>query len=280
VALVPRFANHQERQLVTPAEQLAKLVTGRAVPDDLRPKANEFIRQTFGERARQLGWAPPESENDDHQILREELVPLVAQAGEPTLVAQAQAMAKTWIDKRTGIPPSMLSAVLGVAAEHGDAAFFDKLLLALRHEPSSRQRSILYRALGRFRDPDLAFRGLDLLLRDGFDMREAFFPLLFGPLAYPETRALPFQFVRQNLDALLKRLPREVGGDFAASLPETGLAFCDAGHRGEVKAFFGERVKQYSGGERNLAQTLETIDQCIAQSQRLGLQYRSFLSKY
>jgi alanyl aminopeptidase len=281
LALAPRFANHQERQLVTPAEELAKLVTTRAVPDDLRPKANEFIRQTFGERARQLGWSQPDGENEDRQILREELVPFVAQAGEdPTLIAQAQAMAKTWIDKRSGIAPSMLSAVLAVAAEHGDSAFFDRLLLAVRQEPSSRQRSILYRAMGRFRDPDIAMRGLDLLLRPGFDMREAFYPLLFGPLAYPETRDLPFQFVRRNLDALLARLPREVGGDFAASLPEIGRAYCDASHRDQVKAFFGERVKHYSGGERNLAQTLESIDQCIAQSQRLGPEYRSFLSKY
>jgi cytosol alanyl aminopeptidase len=174
----------------------------------------------------------------------------------------------------------MLSAVLAVAAEHGDSALFDRLLQAVRQEQSSRQRSILYRAMGRFRNPDLTMRGLDLLLRPGFDMREAFFPLLFGPLAYPETRDLPFQFVRRNLDALLARLPREVGGDFAASLPEIGRAYCDASNRDQVKSFFGERVKQYSGGERNLTQTLESIDQCIAQSERLGPEYRSFLSKY
>jgi cytosol alanyl aminopeptidase len=281
LALVPSFAGHQERELVEPAVDTARLVTGRTVPDDLRPKVNEFIRQTFGERARELGWSPAAADSEDRQLLRERLVPFVAQAGEdPALVAQAQAMAKTWLNTRTGIAPGLVSSVLSVAAEHGDSAFFDRLLLAVRQEQSSRQRSILYRALGRFRDPDLAMRGLDLLLRSGFDLRESFFPLLFGPLAYSETRDLPFQFVRKNLDALMARLPREVGGDFAASLPETGRAFCDAGHRDQLKAFFGERVKQYSGGERNLAQTLEGIDQCIAQSQRLGPEYRSFLSKY
>jgi len=281
LALAPRFANHQERQLTLAAMQLARLVRGRAVPDELEPKANNFIRQTFGERARELGWLPAASDNDDHQLLRQELAPFDAEAGEdPALIAQAQALAKTWIEKRTGIAPAMLSSVLGVAAEHGDAALFDRLLMAVRQEPSSRQRLILYRAMGKFRNPDLAYRGLDLLLRPGFDMREAFFPLLFGPLAYPETRDLPFQFVRHNLDALLTRLPREVGGDFAASLPEIGRAFCDASHRDQLKAFFGERVKQYSGGERILAQTLEGIDQCIAQSKVLGPEYAKFLSKY
>ncbi len=281
LALAPRFANHQERQLTLAAMQLARLVRGRDVPDDLEPKAEDFIRKTFGERARELGWSPGAGENEDHQLLRRELVPFDAQAGEdPVLVAQAQAMAKTWIEKRTGIAPSMRSSVLAVAAEHGDSALFDQLLQAVRKEQSSRQRSLLYRAMGKFRNPDLAYRGLDLLLRPGFDMREAFYPLLFGPLAYPETRDLPFQFVRQNLDALLARLPREVGGDFAASLPEVGRAYCDASHRDQVKAFFGDRVKQYSGGERNLAQTLESVDQCIAQSKVLGPEFAKFLSKY
>jgi len=281
LALVPRFAGHQERSLARQAIGTAELVRGRAVPADLEPKANEFIRQTFGARARELGWSPGTGETEDRQLLREELVPFVAEAGEdPTLIAQAQAMAKTWIDRRTGIAPSMLSPVLAVAAEHGDSAFFDQLLLAVRQEQSSRQRAILYRALGKFRNPDLAYRGLDLLLRPGFDMREALGPLLFGPLAYPETRELPFLFVKKNLNALLSRLPREIGGDFAASLPETGKAFCDAGHRDQLNSFFADRVKQYSGGERILAQTLESIDQCIAQSKALGPEYAKFLSKY
>ena len=281
LALVPHFANHQERQLTLAAVGVAGLVRRRTVPDELLPKVNEFIRQSFGARARELGWAPGTGENEDHQLLREELVPFVAQSGEePTLVAQAQALSKTWIATHAGIAPSLLPAVLAVAAEHGDSAFFDQLLLAAKQEQSSRQRSILYGAMGRFRNPDLAYRGLDLLLRPGFDMREALGPLLFGPLAFPETRDLPFQFVRQNLDALLARLPREVGGDFAASLPEVGRAFCDASHRDQLKAFFSERVKQYSGGERILAQTLESIDQCIAQSKAIGPEYAKFLSKY
>ena len=80
-------------------------------------------------------------------------------------------------------------------------------------------RELLLSALGSFRDPQLAAASLDLLLSKDFDLRESFYPLLFGPLAYAETRDVPFTFVKQHLDALLKRLPREVGEDYAATLP-------------------------------------------------------------
>ncbi len=83
---------------------------------------------------------------------------------------------------------------------------------------------------------------------------------------YPETRSLPFEFVEQNLDTILAKLPREVAEDFAAALPSLGGNFCDAGGRAQVDEFFRDRVKEYTGGPRRLAQALESIDLCSARS--------------
>jgi alanyl aminopeptidase len=137
---------------------------------------------------------------------------------------------------------------------------------------------IIY-ALGSFRNPELAKRAMALLLTNTFDLREAFNPLLLRPLKYRETQALPFEFVKGHVDELLSKLPREVGGDFAAQLPETGRGFCDASHRDEVQAFFQERVKEYTGGPRNLAKTIESINVCIAQKKVLGPELASFLEE-
>jgi hypothetical protein len=65
-----------------------------------------------------------------------------------------------------------------------------------------------------------------------------------------ETRSLPFEFVKQNLDAILANLPREVGEDFAAALPSPGCNFCAAAGRAQVDEFFKDRVKEYTGGPR------------------------------
>jgi alanyl aminopeptidase len=119
---------------------------------------------------------------------------------------------------------------------------------------------------------------LALLLTDEFDFQEA-----FGSLLFPTPREaprLPFEFVMQNLDALLKKLPREVGGDFAADLPKVGDNFCDASNRDDLEAFFKPLVDQFSGGSRNLAQTLEGIDLCIARKQALGPGLAEFLKNY
>jgi len=104
----------------------------------------------------------------------------------------------------------MINVVLHVAAEFGNQELFDRFHDAVLKEKDQRQRSRLLSALGAFRDPKLSRAGLELLLSKDFDPRESFFALLFGPLAYVETRELPFQFVKQNLDKLLARLPREI----------------------------------------------------------------------
>ena len=95
-----------------------------------------------------------------------------------------------------------------------------------------------------------------------------------------DTRDIPFEFVKQHLDALLKRLPREVGEDYAAMLASVGGNFCDAKHRQELDSFFADRVKDYNGGSRTLAQTLESIDLCIAARKSLTPELTAFLNQY
>jgi alanyl aminopeptidase len=100
---------------------------------------------------------------------------------------------------------------------------------------------------------------------------------LIGPQSYSSTRRLPFEFIEHNIDALLKKLPREVGDDFAALLPEAGESFCDASERAELDAFFRPRIENYTGGSRILAQTLERIDLCIARRKALASGLEEFL---
>ncbi len=170
--------------------------------------------------------------------------------------------------------------MLRVAAEFGNRDLFNSIRSAAIAEHDHHVQEELLDALGSFRNPDLARASVDLLLTDDFDLRESFYPLLFGPLTYEETRDVPFEFVRQHLDALLKRLPREVGEDYAAMLPSVGNTFCDSKHRDELDSFFADRVKDYNGGPRTLAQTLEGIDLCIAARKSLAPELTAFLNKY
>ncbi len=281
LALVPEFSHDPDWQVVQSAANIAALLRGESVPANLREKGASFIRKEFGEKAIALGWTAKPDDSEDTRLLRQKLVPFVASAGEEKeLIEQAGMLARGWLQTGHGIDPEMLEPVLRIAAEFGNRELFDSLRAAAIRERHHHVREVLLEALGSFRTPELARASLDLLLSKDFDPRESFYPLLFGPLSYVDTRDVPFEFVKQNLDALLKRLPREVGEDYAAVLPSVGGSFCDAKHRDELDAFFADRVKDYNGGPRTLAQTLESIDLCIAARKSLAPELTAFLNRY
>ncbi|HTC88148.1 MAG TPA: M1 family aminopeptidase [Bryobacteraceae bacterium] len=281
LALVPEFSSDPDWHVVQSAANIAALLRGESVPGNLRDKGARFIRQQFGDKALALGWTAKPGDTDDTRLLREKLVPFVASTGEEKeLIDQAQTLARGWLATRRGIDPEMLQPVLQIAAEFGNRDLFNSLRMAAIEEREHHNREVLLEALGSFRRPELARASLDLLLSKDFDMRESFYPLLFGPLSYVDTRDIPFEFVKQHLDALLKRMPREVGEDYAAMLPSVGGNFCDAKHREELDSFFADRVREYNGGPRTLAQTLESIDLCIAARKSLTPELTAFLNQY
>lgn len=278
LALVPEFSQNTAPQVVQASANIARLLKSETVSADLRRKGARFIRQEFGERAIALGWLPKPGDSDDTRLLRQTLVPFVANVGEQKeLIQEAQALAHDWLNKRQTVSPEMLGPLLQVAAEFGDRDLFNLLRTAAGQARDHNLREELLQALGSFRNPVLAAASMDLLLSRDFDSRESFYPLLFGPLSYAETRDVPFEFVKQHLNSLLQRIPREAGDDFAAALPTVGGSFCDAKRRDELESFFGDRVKDYTGGQRALAQTLEGIDLCIAARKTLTPELTKFL---
>jgi cytosol alanyl aminopeptidase len=279
--LVPEFSKDPDWHVVQAAASIAALLRGESVPSNLREKGANFIRQQFGEKALALGWTAQPDDNEDTRLLRQKLVPFVASAGEEkALIDEAEKLAREWLETRRGIGSDMLEPVLRVAAEFGNRDLFNSLRTAAIEERDHHVREVLLEALGSFRNPELARAALDLLLSNDFDLRESFYPLLFGPISFLDTREVPFEFVKQHLDALLKRLPREVGQDYAAMLPGVGGTFCDTKHRDELDSFFADRVKDYNGGPRTLAQTLEGIDLCIAARKSLAPELTAFLNHY
>jgi cytosol alanyl aminopeptidase len=281
LALVPEFSKDPAPQVVEMAANIAGLLKSEDVPEDLRENAARFIRREFGERATALGWLAKPGESDDTRLLRQKLVPFVASSGEQKdLIQEAERLALAWLNKEQTISPEMLDPLLDVAAEFGGRDLFNLLRAAAIQERDHALREELLDALGSFRNPELARASLDLLLSKDFDPRESFYPLLFGPAAYVETRDIPFDFLKQHLNLLLKRLPREVGEDYAAVLPSVGRTFCSVKRRDELDSFFRDRVKDYTGGPRVLAQTLEGIDLCISARKALAPELTTFLSQH
>ena len=274
--LVPRFGGDADRQIVTSTLRISGDVRQHLVPADLLPHYARFVSKVYGERARSLGLAPTAGEDEETRLLREELVPFVAREGEePALQAEAKRLSLAWLTDRKAIAPELAGDVLAVAAHFGDAELFDRFLGAIKPSKERRDRRRLFHALGEFRQPDLVRRALALSLSDEFDSRESI-SVVTVAADTGNSPELAWDFFKEHYDAMLARQPRESVGD----APEIAKAFCDPAHRKDVADFFRGRIEKLPGGPRNLAQTLETIDLCIALRTAQEGSVKEFLAKY
>jgi alanyl aminopeptidase len=275
-----RFANDPMPEVVSTTIAIVSEAGYNLAPPDLKPNYERFVRKVYGPRAHELGWTPKPGEGDDARFLRSELVQFVANDGaDAVLSAEAVRLASKWLDDRSGIAPGMLTVVLETAAAHGDRPLYERMAAALAKTTDPAERQALIAGMAAFSDPAIIKANFGLLLDGAVDLREAR-GLMLGPLRDPRTRAIPFELVRDNYDQLASKVPGSFRGEFSARLPRVGSAFCDEKHRAEVEAFFKDRSAKATGGARILAQTLESIDQCIAIRQAQEPSVAEFLKGY
>ena len=184
-----------------------------------------------------------------------------------------------WLDDHKAVPSDMTNAVLAAATRDGDRALFDRFLTAAKAEKDRQQRGRIINSLGGFRNPELVREAQKVGMSDAFDARESLF-LLFAGFGDPSTRRMPFEFVRDNYDAVMKRVPNAITGGGGSFIPQVAGGFCSAAERKEASDFFEERMKQVEGGPRVLAQVLEGITLCEARRNGQRASVAAFLEKY
>jgi len=276
LALVPAFANDRDRPVVEAVQKIAAAPRDLLVTDAMRPRYRRFVSEVFGARARALGWKAKPGEDEDTQLLRETLVPFAANEGdEPALVADAMRLASAWLKDRSAVDAQMVTAVLDVAARHGDMELFQSFVAEARKATDRRERTRLLSSLGLFRDPSVVPAALRVTLADAFDARETVV-ILREVASNRETRPEAWAFLKANFDRLTARLPRESPARF----PSLAAGFADAEHRADVEAFFKDKAPRYMGGPRYLAQALEQIQLRAALRSAQQESVNDFLSHY
>jgi cytosol alanyl aminopeptidase len=275
LAVVPDLARHPSRHVVQAALALAGRVR-TLVPPALAPAHSRWIRDTYGARARELGWHPRPDDGEETRALRVSLLGLVAGVGEdPELAGEAGLLADAWLRDRRAVDPEMVDVVLRTAARYGDAALFEVWRKAALEEKDRNERRRLLAALGGFRDEGIARSALALILSADFDIRETF-GIAWQLSASRETRTLAYDFVKTNFDTLVARLPRDGASGFASF----GASLCEESAVGELESFFKERTARFRGGPRRYAQALESLKLCIALREAQGSSAAGALSRY
>ena len=273
LALVPKVMSDGTRHTVRVTSSFVQGFRSHLVSSAMRVNYERFVRQTYGDRARKLGWEPLPGESEETRLLRPDLIGLVGGPGEDKeLQKQARVLAERWLKDKKAVWPDMVGTVMSLSARHGDQAWFDRLLDLARKEKDRTRRGVLLGALASFRDPAIVQKRLNILLGDDFDVREL--RGFYG--ADPDLVDLRFDFVKKNYDALAAKLPDRS----TARLIRIGSDYCDDAHRAEVESTFRDRAAKAFGGERVLDETLEQIDLCIASRKAQQESVETFLKKY
>jgi len=251
---VPAMLRAQDRFSVGAAVELATSLEA-LLPPGLEPGWRAWILKTFGPAARKLGWKPRKGDDLDAETIRGALVHLVADAGDEGLRKEAVRLAKNW----KALPASTRVHVLAIAAD-ADAATFQAVREAALVEPDRVVRADLLNALTSGRDPKRVRDALALMLDDRLDVRDTEY--IYHPaLGHPAQRAVVEAYARDNLDKILARVPVET----AARHVKLFTSACDGARRDEIAALAQQRFASFPGGQRTVAQAVETLDQCIAQ---------------
>ena len=273
LGLLPGLAGEKDRQVLQASLDLANVLKPSLLSEARQADRERFLRDTYGARARALGFTPRAGEDEDTRLLRPMLLWLAGRQGrDPKLVAEARKLAEKWLVDSQAVAPEVVDPMLAIAAANGDAALHGKLMTAFKGEKERKKREQLIDVLGSFTDPALARQSLGLMLDPSQDMREVG-AVLFG-VSNVETRDVGYAFVKENYDALAARMPQ----DYVSGLAWVGASYCDPVHRQEVAAFFTERNARAPGGTRMLAQVLEGVDLCIAFKAAQGPSLESFLA--
>ena len=278
LALEPSLARDPARQVVTKTMDTTSGsgMQDNLVPEGLLPRYRQYLLDVYGGRTRDLGWVTKAGESEDARLLRPALLNVLAnQAQDPELIAQAKKLALAWLDDHKAVAPDMVGVVLTTAARHGDRDLFDRMRNAAKNETEENFRGKLILSLGSFQDPEILKAALSIVLSDEFDSRESL-GILFAPAQWRPTRDLAYDFVKQNWDRLIARLPSDSG----ASLPYVAAGSCDSQHRQDVENFFSGRSTKYTGGPRILTQVLEGIDLCVAYKNAQEASVAEFLETY
>jgi hypothetical protein len=276
LALAPSLAQDPARQVVTKTMEITTGLQENLVSEDLLPQYRQYLLDVYGRRARDLGWKMKPGEGEDARFLRPALLSVVAnQVEDPEAIAEAKKLALAWLDDHKAVEPDMVGVVLSTAARHGGRDLFDRMRAAAKKETNENFRGTLIFCLGLFRDPAIIKTALPIALSGEFDVRESL-GILFAPSQRRQTRDFAYDFVKQNWDLLVAKLPTDTG----AFAPYVAAGYCDAEHRKDAENFFSSRSTKFTGGPRILTQVLEGIDLCVAYKNAQEASVAEFLKTY
>jgi len=275
LTIAMRFADHPTREVAESALTAISRVDVMLEPGQ-RAAYAKLWQSAFGKRANQLGLLEQPSDSAEDRVMRSSWMARYVELGQDAgLAAQATSLAQRWLKDRSSLPPGSRSLVLRSAAFDGDRAYFDALVAAVVGNPNRRERADIYAALGSFRAPELAQAARALWLSPDHDLRE----IMSASRSRGRTEALRdgvFAFLTEHFDAIAAKMPKES----VIGFPRMFQGACSAKEAQQLERFFTPLTKTYTGMDKTLTQSLESVRLCARYRDTQHASLLSFLKQY
>lgn len=233
--------------------------SGNILPPQDAPAYRSFLHEAFAKRATELGWLTQPGDSYERKTMRTDLLPwFTIFADDENLRKSAHQLAEQWLAGKRDPAVQDIGLILATDAAFGDEEEAARMRTAASTTVDIQDRQHLLHALRYFRTPAAVNANLSAYLRHQTPDEDG--ASLFTAISTPQTQTLAFDFVQAHFDEIARMLPFFI----KPALPMVGSAFCDPASREKLAAFFAPRTGQLPGSERVLAQTLESIDSCIA----------------
>jgi aminopeptidase N/puromycin-sensitive aminopeptidase len=240
-----------------------------STPED-RQAIAAWVRKTFAPALARLG-SPTANDPLDKILLRANLFSLVGGTGaDPDTITQAAHIAKQYLAAPATVDPTLAAAALTIAAQNGDAAFFDQVQHTAEASPDPQLRNQALRALASFREASLITRALNYAVSTKVRNQDAV-SLFQIEMRDRNTQDAAWQYVQQNWPRVQAQMTTWTGASLVASTGD----FCSETRQQEVTDFFRDHVVRASASALDKARV--NIADCVQlrKSQEANLRHWS-----
>lgn len=281
-AMTP-FASSDERAVASVPMDVLQFTVNSLLSPETVPALRSYGDKLYKATYTRLGFDPKENDDDNARLLRSDVVAFLAfVARDQEVRREAERRARAFLGfgtdgklHRDAVDRNLVGVTLGVGLQENGAAFLDALLNLLKQSPDTALRDSILTAIGSARDPSMSPRILDLMFAPVLRQSEAGIPLYYQ-MMHTETRDVAWNWLRNNFDRIIRRLPASDLG----YLPVAARRFCSEAGAGEVKAFFQPRLKQLPGAREGLAESLESISLCASRARVQSTEANEFFRSH
>jgi len=257
--LVASLNQDAERAVIESYLPALESINNYVLADSDRPAFRSWIQATFSPMFAKVGWTPRAGEPADTREVRSQLIRIMGELGaDPQVIRRSVELARQYFKDPHALDPSIAHNVLRVAARANDAELFNAYLAAM-NDPASTPEVLanVSAALGRFTDPELVSRWLQIIVGPQTRNQDAagYFGEVMGNV---ESQKVAWNWTKEHWAGLADKITMSSG----ATVISATRNFCDPAMRDEVQSFFaGHKV---ASSERTLKQSIERINSCIS----------------